>query len=96
MTAPPDQFHRRVRVRLPITDRFLGDEQEAEEAARDLVRCFEQPLLRVSISGPNAPRVPSVPTSLPKPRHCTKGTNEPAPNFPSDVHKSKETSAHPQ
>lgn len=49
MAESPEQFRRRVRVRLPIADRYLGSAKEAEAAASDLLESFRHPLLRVAI-----------------------------------------------
>jgi len=50
MTVSPEQFQRRVRVRLPIADRYLAGGDEAAAAERDLERAFARPILRVTIA----------------------------------------------
>src|SRR5690606_10442613 len=66
MTVSPDQFQRRVRVRLPFADRYLAGKDAAKAAQRDLERAFARPLLQVAIApGPAAPDAPAC--RLPSP-----------------------------
>lgn len=51
-----DQFHRRVKVRLPIADRYLGNEREAAAATRDIAASFRHLLLRMPIPARTAPK----------------------------------------
>lgn len=53
MMTPPDQFHRRVRVRLPFADRLLEGHPKAAEALRELEASFQAPLLHVIITPPD-------------------------------------------
>ena len=58
MTVSPDQFQRRVRVRLPFADRYLAGKDAAKAAQRDLERAFARPLLQVAIAPGPAARMP--------------------------------------
>lgn len=64
MTVSPEQFQRRVRVRLPIADRFLAGGDEAAAARRDLEQAFVRPLLSVAIPSRSEPAAQaSAPTT---------------------------------
>lgn|GEM_PF-561720 len=67
MMQQPDQFHTRVYVRLPFSDKYLENEAEAEKIRRELHQLFAKPLLKKSISA--EPTVIRPDSSLSNHRH---------------------------
>ncbi|MBI2914426.1 MAG: hypothetical protein HYY08_00720 [Firmicutes bacterium] len=49
MRPPPDEFRRRIYVRLPFADRYLAGGKDTEKAKEDIRKAFEKPLFRVRI-----------------------------------------------
>lgn len=50
MPAPPDQFQRRIHVRLPFADALLAGGERARAVEAAMRESFRKPLLQVTIA----------------------------------------------
>lgn len=55
MLHPPDQFQRRVYVRLPYADRYLDQRHDLKELKSELQASFKNPVLQVTITPRSLP-----------------------------------------
>ncbi len=64
MIQQPDQFQSRVYVRLPFSDKYLGNEAAAAKIREELKQLFRNPLIQRKITPNQTRRIHPTDSSL--------------------------------
>ncbi len=59
MPQQPDQFQRKVHVRLPYADKYIESSEQAHAVNKEIKELFQRPLIQVSIQPSALPDKPS-------------------------------------